>query len=91
MESIGEMSVLFLKEIETGEKHFFHCPSGAGTTVYKMGFPYKPARDYVVQAFYGSCLGPGRYNLTTHAHFEFRTGSIFNTFSVLLILKVFEC
>ena len=57
--------------------------------VYEIPFPLKPARDYVVQAFYGSCFGPGKYSLNAHAHFEFRTGNILHTFSDLLILKIF--
>ena len=83
--------LLLITEVATDEKHLLHCQSEGGTMVYEIPFPLKPASDYVVQAFYGSCLRPGKYSLCAHAHFEFRTGNILNTFSDLLILKMFEC
>ena len=81
--------ILLITEVATDEKHLIQCQSEGGTMVYEIPFPLKPARDYVVQAFYGSCLEPGKYSLNAHAHFEFRTGNILNTFSDLLILKMF--
>ena len=83
--------LLLITEIATDEKHLLHCQSEGGTMVYEIPFPLKPARDYVVQAFYGSCLEPGKYSLSARAHCEFRTGNIHNTFSDLLILKMFLC
>nr|XP_022336346.1 phytanoyl-CoA hydroxylase-interacting protein-like isoform X2 [Crassostrea virginica]XP_022336347.1 phytanoyl-CoA hydroxylase-interacting protein-like isoform X2 [Crassostrea virginica]XP_022336348.1 phytanoyl-CoA hydroxylase-interacting protein-like isoform X2 [Crassostrea virginica] len=68
--------ILLITEVATDEKHLLQCQSEGGTMVYEIPFPLKPASDYVVQAFYGSCLGPGKYSLSAHAHFEFRTAML---------------
>lgn len=59
-----------LKEVSTDEKHLFQCANG--TTRYTVPFPLKPAKEYEINVFCGSCDGPGRYTLDAYPPLKFQ-------------------